>query len=99
MIIGSSPSTSRLRQLGCSAEDLAYGPEGLAARHCDLRRVTCLDRFNIEQLVTTVLGCALRASDPFLARHNREASLPCSHRSLWSGWRDLNPRTSGGCGC
>src|SRR6185312_5551448 len=45
MIIGSSPSTSRLRQLGCSAENLAYGPEGLAARHCDLRRVTCLDRF------------------------------------------------------
>src|SRR6185503_7044372 len=25
MIIGRSPSTSRLRQLGCSAEDLAYG--------------------------------------------------------------------------
>ena len=33
---------------------------------------------------------ALRASDPFLARHNKEASLPCSPR--WSGWRDLNPR-------
>ena len=89
MIIGGSPSTSRLRLLGCSAEDLAYGPKGLAARHCDLRPVTCLDGFKHRTGQDGGRGIRRCAPPtPSSLGTTRKRAFP----PRWSGWRDLNPR-------